>query len=103
MGYILALDQGTTSSRSMVFDAQLNVVASAQRPLPIHTPQTGWVEQDAEEMWAGQMATMQEALSRAGLLASDIALAADKLSVTFTLNPKARFQNGDRCRKGSWH
>ena len=73
MGYILALDQGTTSSRSMVFDAQLNVVASAQRPLPIHTPQTGWVEQDAEEMWAGQMATMQEALSRAGLLASDIA------------------------------
>ena len=73
MGYILALDQGTTSSRSMVFDAQLNVVASAQRPLPIYTPKTGWVEQDAEEMWAGQMATIQEALSRAGLLASDIA------------------------------
>ena len=73
MGYLLALDQGTTSSRSIIFDAELNLVASAQRPLPIHTPQSGWVEQDAEEMWAGQMATIQEVLSRAGLLASDIA------------------------------
>lgn len=73
MTYILALDQGTTSSRSIVFDAQLNPIAMAQRPLPINTPKNGWVEQDAEEMWAGQMATIQEVLSRAGLLASDIA------------------------------
>lgn len=73
MSYILAIDQGTTSSRSMVFDAAMNVVASAQRPLPIHTPNAGWVEQDAEEMWAGQMATIHEVLSRAGLVAEDIA------------------------------
>ena len=73
MTYILALDQGTSSSRSIVFDAQGRVVAMAQRELTQHYPQPGWVEHDADEIWAGQLATAREALAKAGLQARDIA------------------------------
>ncbi|NUZ04225.1 glycerol kinase GlpK [Piscinibacter koreensis] len=71
--YLLALDQGTSSSRSIVFDRDGNVVAVAQRELRQIYPQPGWVEHDPREIWADQLATAREALARAGLQASDLA------------------------------
>lgn len=71
--HILALDQGTSSSRSIVFDRQGRIVAMAQREFRQIYPQPGWVEHDPEEIWSSQLATAQEALAKAGLQASDIA------------------------------
>ena len=73
MTYLLALDQGTSSSRSIVFDAHGAIVAMAQRELPQIYPQPGWVEHDALRIWDDQLATAREALSRAGITARDIA------------------------------
>ena len=73
MTYLLALDQGTSSSRSIVFDAEGRIVALAQQELPQIYPRPGWVEHDAMEIWRGQLATAREALAKAGLKASDIA------------------------------
>lgn len=72
MDYLLALDQGTSSSRSIVFDAEGRLIAQAQREFRQHYPQPGWVEHDAQEIWQGQLATAREAIARAGLKASDI-------------------------------
>ena len=63
MDVILALDQGTTSSRAMVFDQRAHIVAAAQREFIQHFPQPGWVEHDAEEIWATQLAVAQQALA----------------------------------------
>jgi glycerol kinase len=71
--FILALDQGTTSSRSIVFDHAGRPVATAQREFTQHFPQSGWVEHDAEEIWATQVATIAEALARARLTPADVA------------------------------
>jgi glycerol kinase len=73
MAYILALDQGTSSSRSIVFDDLGQIVAMAQRELPQIFPQPGWVEHDAMQIWHDQLATAREALAKAGLAAHDIA------------------------------
>ncbi len=73
MSYILALDQGTSSSRSIVFDGDGRIRAMAQREFTQHFPQSGWVEHDAEEIWESQLATAREALEKAGLAARDIA------------------------------
>ena len=73
MKYLLALDQGTSSSRSIVFDAEGRSVASAQREFRQLFPQPGWVEHDPEEIWSSQLATAREALARASLTAKDIA------------------------------
>lgn len=73
MPYVLALDQGTSSSRSIVFDAHGQPVAVAQREFTQHFPQPGWVEHDADEIWRTQLATAREALAKAGLAARDIA------------------------------
>ena len=70
--YLLALDQGTSSSRSIVFDAQGRLVASAQLELPQIYPRPGWVEHDPREIWRTQLATAKEALAKAGLTARDI-------------------------------
>jgi glycerol kinase len=72
MPHILALDQGTSSSRSIVFDATGHVVALAQREFRQIYPQPGWVEHDAEEIWSTQLATAQEALAKAGIAAKDV-------------------------------
>ena len=72
MSYLLALDQGTSSSRSIVFDARGQVVASAQQELPQIYPQPGWVEHDPQLIWSTQLATAREALAKAGLSARDI-------------------------------
>lgn len=73
MTYLLALDQGTSSSRSIVFDERGTIVALAQRELPQIYPQPGWVEHDPMEIWRGQLATAQEALAKAGITAKDVA------------------------------
>ena len=73
MAYILALDQGTSSSRSIVFDGSGQIVAMAQRELPQIFPQPGWVEHDAMQIWHDQLATAREALVKANVSASDIA------------------------------
>ncbi len=71
--FLLALDQGTSSSRSIVFDTQGRIVAMAQRELRQIFPQPGWVEHDPREIWASQLATAQEALNKAGIRAADVA------------------------------
>jgi glycerol kinase len=71
--FVLALDQGTTSSRSILFDHDGGIVATAQREFPQHFPQSGWVEHDAEEIWATQAATIAEVLARARAGVEDIA------------------------------
>lgn len=73
MGHILALDQGTTSSRGIVFDGAMKIVATAQEEFPQHYPASGWVEHDAADLWATTAATARAAIERAGLHASDIA------------------------------
>lgn len=73
MGYILAIDQGTTSSRAIVFDAALTPLASAQQEFTQHFPHSGWVEHDATEIWESVLATSREAIETAGIAASDIA------------------------------
>jgi glycerol kinase len=71
--FVLALDQGTTSSRSILFDHDGSVVATAQREFTQHFPRSGWVEHDAEEIWATQAATIAEVLARARASAADVA------------------------------
>ena len=72
MTYLLALDQGTSSSRSIVFDASGHTVAQAQRELTQIYPQPGWVEHDAMEIWRLQLATVREALAQAGITAAQV-------------------------------
>ena len=72
MTYLLALDQGTSSSRSIVFDRDGHVVAMAQREFRQIYPQPGWVEHDPRDLWTTQLETAREALAKAGLKASDI-------------------------------
>jgi len=73
MSYILALDQGTTSSRALVFDADGKLCGLAQREFAQHFPQSGWVEHDAMEIWQTQLTTAREAIHSAGLTGKDIA------------------------------
>ena len=72
MSYILALDQGTSSSRSIVFDVEGRIVAVAQRELRQIYPNPGWVEHDPDEIWDSQLATAREALATARLSAKDL-------------------------------
>jgi glycerol kinase len=72
MSYLLALDQGTSSSRSIVFDPAGRIVAMAQREFGQIFPQPGWVEHDPEEIWQSQLATAQEALAKAGITGAQV-------------------------------
>ncbi|HEX5737715.1 MAG TPA: FGGY family carbohydrate kinase, partial [Hydrogenophaga sp.] len=72
MTYLLALDQGTSSSRSIVFDREGRVVTMAQREFPQIYPQPGWVEHNPLDLWQTQLATAREALKQAGLRADQI-------------------------------
>ncbi|MGZ5130011.1 MAG: glycerol kinase GlpK [Caldimonas sp.] len=71
--YLLALDQGTSSSRSIVFDSRGRIVAMAQREFRQIFPRPGWVEHDPREIWESQLSTAREALATAGLAAGEIA------------------------------
>ena len=72
MTYLLALDQGTSSSRSIVFDAQGRIVAMAQQELTQFYPQPGWVEHDPLEIWRTQLATARDVLAKAGISAQQV-------------------------------
>ena len=71
--YILALDQGTSSSRAIVFDRGGNAVAVAQKEFTQHCPRPGWVEHDPMEIWSSQAGVAAEAISTLGLTGADIA------------------------------
>ncbi|HVZ15225.1 MAG TPA: glycerol kinase GlpK [Bauldia sp.] len=71
--FILAIDQGTTSSRAIVFDRRLNMKAMAQKEFAQHFPQPGWVEHDPEEIWKTVVATGRAAIRKAGVKAAAIA------------------------------
>ena len=73
MPHILAIDQGTTSSRAILFDGRLGVVATAQEEFPQHFPASGWVEHDPADLWATVLRTARAAIAKAGLVAADIA------------------------------
>ena len=73
MSCVLALDQGTTSSRAVIFDGRGAAVAQAQREVVPRFPQPGWVEQDPNEIWRSQLGVAREALARAGVGARDVA------------------------------
>ena len=73
MPYILAIDQGTTSSRAIIFDGKMQVVASAQEEFTQHYPAPGWVEHDPSDLWATVAGTARAAIEKAGINASDIA------------------------------
>ncbi|HEU4986387.1 MAG TPA: glycerol kinase GlpK [Rhizobiaceae bacterium] len=70
--HILAIDQGTTSSRAIIFDGEMKIVAVGQKEFTQHYPASGWVEHDPEEIWSSVIATVKQALRKAGLTASDI-------------------------------
>ncbi len=71
--YILALDQGTTSSRAIIFDFAGNIVGVAQKEFTQYFPQTGWVEHDAEEIWASQLAVAQAVIKKNKIKVAEIA------------------------------
>jgi glycerol kinase len=71
--HILAIDQGTTSTRSVVFDARARRVATAQTEFPQHYPRPGWVEHDPEDIWRDVLATAREAIEKSGVGADGIA------------------------------
>ena len=73
MTHILAIDQGTTSSRAILFDERMVPVASAQQEFPQAFPRSGWVEHDVGDIWASVLSTVREAITKAGIKASDIA------------------------------
>ena len=70
--YVMALDQGTTSSRAIIFDQRGEMVSVAQRPFNQYFPKPGWVEHDGKEIWASQVAVLTEALAKSRLDAADI-------------------------------
>ena len=72
-GFVLAIDQGTTSTRALLFDGQMKVVGSGQKEFTQHYPASGWVEHDPEEIWASVVATVKAALKKAGRHASEMA------------------------------
>ena len=71
--YLVALDQGTTSSRAIVFDRSQQIVASAQKEFPQLYPQAGWVEHDPLELYSSQYGVMMEAITRGGIDPAEIA------------------------------
>ena len=73
MTYILAIDQGTTSSRAIIFDANMQVTASAQEEFTQHFPQSGWVEHEVSDIWSSTASTCRGAIEKAGISAHDIA------------------------------
>lgn len=72
MKYIIALDQGTTSSRAIIFDENQNVVASSQKEFTQIYPKEGWVEHDPMEIWASQSGVLAEAIAKSGISQHDI-------------------------------
>ena len=72
MQVVMAFDQGTTSSRAILFDHNGSIVGVAQREFEQHYPQSGWVEHDANEIWETQLAVGREVLEQTGVSAQDV-------------------------------
>src|SRR5690349_23154719 len=73
MKHILALDQGTTSSRAIVFDHAGSIISVAQKEFPQIFPKPGWVEHDPRDIWSSQAGVAAEALTKANIGAADVA------------------------------
>jgi glycerol kinase len=73
MSFVLAIDQGTTSSRAIVFRDDISIAATVQQEFPQHFPASGWVEHEPEDIWTSTISVCREALKKAGLSAKDIA------------------------------
>jgi glycerol kinase len=73
MTHILAIDQGTTSSRAILFDAQMRIRAVAQEEFEQHFPQSGWVEHEASDLWSTTAGTCRAVIEKAGLNIADVA------------------------------
>lgn len=73
MTYVMAIDQGTTSSRTILFDGDMKIAAVAQREFTQHFPASGWVEHEAEDLWTTVVETAREAMDKVGASARDIA------------------------------
>ena len=73
MSFVLAIDQGTTSSRAIVFRSDISIAAVAQQEFPQHFPASGWVEHEPEDIWTSTIITCRDALDKAGLSARDVA------------------------------
>ncbi|MGJ4993487.1 glycerol kinase GlpK [Bradyrhizobium sp. HKCCYLS3077] len=73
MSFVLAIDQGTTSSRAIVFRSDISIAAVAQQEFPQHFPASGWVEHEPEDIWTSTVMTCRDALEKAGLGPADIA------------------------------
>jgi glycerol kinase len=73
VSHILAIDQGTTSSRAIIFDANTAIITVAQQEFPQHFPASGWVEHEPEDLWDTTLAVCREAMAKAGVAASDLA------------------------------
>ena len=71
-GYILAIDQGTTSSRAILFDAKLNILASHQQEFPQHFPASGWVEHELEDIWRSVVESCRCCIQKSGIAPSSI-------------------------------
>jgi glycerol kinase len=71
--FVLAIDQGTTSSRAILFDQEMRIAAVAQEEFPQHYPRSGWVEHDAEDLWRTTVSTCRAAIAKAGATVADIA------------------------------
>ena len=71
--YLIALDEGTTSARSIIFDQSANIIAVSQKEFTQIYPQAGWVEQDPMEIYASQYATLTEVIAKSGISPSEIA------------------------------
>ena len=76
--YIMALDQGTTSSRCIIYNKKGDQISVAQKEFKQYFPQAGWVEHDPMEIWGTQLGVANEALAKAGLTAADI----DSIGIT---------------------
>ena len=72
-GYVLAIDQGTTSSRAIVFDESMKIAGVGQKEFTQIFPKSGWVEHDPEEIWGSVVLTIRQAIRKAGIRAADIA------------------------------
>ena len=73
MSFVLAIDQGTTSSRAIVFRSDISIAAVAQQEFPQHFPASGWVEHEPHDIWTSTVMVCRDALEKAGLKAKDIA------------------------------
>ena len=82
MSFVLAIDQGTTSSRAIVFRSDISIAATAQQEFPQHFPASGWVEHEPEDIWTSTVRVCCEALEKADVSAKDIAAIKEQVGVS---------------------